>query len=368
MLQDCGLRKGAALRHCRALSVGGVESGPTLLAVAASRAPMAKLARNARDVVMNDQVMLEVLESREQRRQERREFFLAAGGLAVGGAAAAALSGATSRAQAQTAAPSDGDIFNFALNLEYLEANFYSYVTTGAPIAASMTGGTGTPGAATGGRKITFTDPTVAGYANELRTDELGHINFLKSAVGATAIAQPAIDLGVSPTSAFSMAAQSAGIVAAGQSFDPYASDENFLIATFLFVEVGTSAYQGSAGLIADKTNLLNAAGILAVEAYHSGIARTLIASKGIQTPALYTEANGISNARDSLDGSSDDDQGIQLNGVLNLVPTDANSITYPRTAGQILNIAYLNKGAVNKGGFFPNGVNGAIVASTAET
>ena len=315
----------------------------------------------------DDQMMLDALERHEQRQRERRGFFRAAGGLAMGGAAVAALAAAPSRARAQAAALSDGDIFNFALNLEYLEANFYSYATTGAPIDASLTGGAGTQGAATGGRQVAFKDPTVAGYANELRTDELGHIRFIKGAVGATAIAQPTIDLGVTPTSAFSMAAQSAGVVGPGQSFDPYASDENFLIATFLFVEVGTSAYQGSAGLITDKTNLLNAAGILAVEAYHSGIARTLIASKGMATPALYTEANAVSDARDSLDGPTDDDQGIQLNGMLNLVPTDANSITFPRTAGQVLNIAFLNKGAVNKGGFFPNGVNGAVTTSTAE-
>ena len=210
----------------------------------------------------------------------------------------------------------------------------------------------------------------VGAYARQLVNDETGHIKFLRSQLGSAAVAQPAIDLGTSPTSAFSVAAQMAGAVPAGQPFDPYASDVNFLLAAFLFVEVGTSAYQGAAGLLTSNLYLDAAAGILAVEAYHSGIARTLIYNKGI---ALPMDANnpinltvGISNARDSLDGPTDDDQGLIYNGAPNFVPTDANSLTFPRTTAQVLNIGYLNAMSVTKGGFFPNGVNGAVNTSGA--
>jgi hypothetical protein len=47
-------------------------------------------------------------------------------------------------------------------------------------------------------------------------------------------------------------------------------------------------------------------------------------------------------------------------------VPLDANGLAYSRTTGQVLNIVYLNRTAVNGGGFFPNGVNGPIRASAA--
>ncbi len=322
---------------------------------------------------MDDSLALRVLEQGASRRQQRRDFFRKAGGFAAGAASIAAIaasagrhSGLVSEAEAQVAMPSDGDILNFALNFEYLEANFYSYATTGSPIDASLTSGVGTQGAATGGAQVPFSDPVVAAFARELAQDELRHINFLRSTLGGAAVAQPAIDLSTTPTSPFSLAAQSAGVVPAGQAYNPFDSDNDFLVAAFLFIEVGVSAYQGAGPLLTSKTYLEAASGILAVEGYHGGAVRSLIYSKGIETPSVINDANGVSNARDSLDGPTDDDQGITLNGAPNLVPVDANGLTFPRTYGQVLNIGYLTAMQANKGGFFPNGVNGTLNTSAA--
>jgi hypothetical protein len=143
-------------------------------------------------------------------------------------------------------------------------------------------------------------------------------------------------------------------------------TDENFLLAAFIFEDVGVTAYKGAAPLIAQSLLIDAAAGILATEAYHAGLIRTVLYTKGIATPSLRTSANAISDARDSLDGSSDLDQGIGDGTTANLVPTDANGITFSRTPGQVLNVVYLNRNAVVGGGFFPAGINGTIKTSAA--
>jgi hypothetical protein len=312
---------------------------------------------------MADDTMLEILEARAKRREDRRSFVQSLGVYAAGiGVAAATMS---SRAFAHTV--SDADILNFALNLEYLEAQFYSFAVFGTGLPNSSLSGTGTQGAATGGRQVAFTDPVVAQYAREIAQDEIAHVNFLRRTLGTAAVAQPAIDIGTDPNGAFSTAARAAGLVGPGQSFDPYASDENFLLGAFIFEDVGVTAYKGAAPLLANRTFTEAAAGILAVEAYHAAIVRTTLYRKGIQTPALIDATEKISNARDSLDNPADDDQGVAAIGnASNIVPTDQNALVFGRTTGDVLNIVYLNPGAVPRGGFYPNGVNGAITVSSA--
>ncbi|MGW4529110.1 ferritin-like domain-containing protein [Amycolatopsis sp. NPDC004378] len=301
--------------------------------------------------------------------QDRRRFLKAAGmtGLGVvgagtlGGLAAGTASASTPRPTANEAASggiSDGAVLNFALNLEYLEAEFYLHAVTGKGLADSMTTGTGTRGGVTGGRAVRFETRAARQYAQEIASDEKAHVQFLRSALGSAAVSRPAIDL----QSSFTAAAQAAGLVKPGHSFDAFACEENFLLAAFLFEDVGVTAYKGAAPLISNKTYLEAAAGILAVEAYHAGNIRS----------ALYQRGDGkatvkLSDARDSLDGPSDDDQGvIDSHGQANIVPTDANGIAFSRSPGQVLNIVYLTNKAATSGGFFPKGVNGDVNTSAA--
>jgi hypothetical protein len=90
--------------------------------------------------------------------------------------------------------------------------------------------------------------------------------------------------------------------------------------------------------------------------------------SKGMAAPTLITATEKISDARDSLDSPSDKDQGVAQRGAAsNIVPTDANGIAFSRSAGDVLNIAFLTAAASTQGGFFPAGVNGRINTSTAD-
>jgi hypothetical protein len=308
--------------------------------------------------------VLEVMEARAERRSDRRDFFRTA----VAGMAAAplVLSIGGTPLQAQ-AAVTDADILNFALNLEYLEAQFYYYAFFGTPLPDSILGGTGTRGMVRGGSQVPFTDPIVKQYAAEIAADERAHVEFLRGALGVAAVAQPAIDISSEPDGAFSTAARAAGLIGAGESFDPYKNDENFLLGAFIFEDVGVTAYKGAAALITNKTFLEAAAGILAVEAYHASLVRTTLFRKGIQNPGLITATEKISDARDSLDGASDKDQGIAKRGdASNIAPLDANGLAYSRTAGEVLNIVYLTSMARSQGGFFPAGVNGNIKTSSA--
>ncbi|WP_026536294.1 hypothetical protein [Arthrobacter sp. H14] len=78
----------------------------------------------------------------------------------------------------------------------------------------------------------------------------------------------------------------------------------------------------------------------------------------------MAAPTGAISDLRDSVDGPEDIDQPIVLNDTANLVPTDANALVFSRTPGQVLNIVYLSPEPVRSGGFFPNGVNGALNGS----
>ncbi len=350
------------------------------------------------------------LDARVVRREQRRDFFKhAIGAMAVTAAGASALTMA-GPAEAQATTFTDADILNFALNLEYLEAQFYAYATTGTGLPANLLTGTGAQGAVrsagiTG--PVPFTDRALAGYAREIAADEVAHVTFLRNTLGTTsAVSQPVLDLSVGPNSAFSAAAVAARIITAGQTFDPFASEDAFLLAAFIFEDVGVSAYKGAAPLLT-RTFIEAAAGILSTEAYHAATIRAELYRRGLVAgSSLITAVGGISDARDSLDGGTEIDQGIATGTtvapgqiaptptptatpsgtptatpspsptatatpaptfpVSNIVPTDANGITFSRTPNQVLNIVYLNAAATSAGGFFPSGLNGTIRAATA--
>ena len=213
----------------------------------------------------------------------------------------------------------DGDILNFALNLEYLEAEFYAFASMGRGLGMSDTDGMGKAGATTGGMKVPFDRPEMTALCEEIAQDELEHVRFLRSALGKNAVAKPAINL-----------------AALGMGFK---DDREFLILARAFEDVGVSAYRGAAKLISNKDYLDAAAGILATEAYHAGNIRSHCIYRGIHT--------------DNLDMK---DQ--KVNG-LNFFPTDDNGLSIGRTPAEV---GMIVRGKEMSGGaFYPDGMNGKI-------
>ena len=293
------------------------------------------------------------MQQEEVSRSSRRSAMM------LGGAALAGL--ALSRkasAQAAAAAPTDADILNFALNLEYLEANFYSLATTGATIDKNGTGtitGVGNAGIVIvkPNPMVNFTTPVLKAYAMETAMEEANHVKFLQSALGKAAVAQPQLDL----QNSFNALAMAAGL---GATFDPFASETNFLLGAFIFEDVGVTAYTGAAALISSSAYLDAAAGILAVEAYHAGSIRTRIFGAGTQAQLM---SNSIANARAKFSGANPpDDQGVvTASGGAAIVDADVDALAFPRTAAQVLSIVYGGGAAGTGGAFFPQGMNGTI-------
>ena len=101
----------------------------------------------------------------------RRRTFLTTLGIAGAAASVTALTGCSNDGPITTPGitPSVMDVLNFALNLEYLEASFYAYVSTGSGLPAADMGGS--PGSVSGGAKVNFTNPRIASLASQLATE-----------------------------------------------------------------------------------------------------------------------------------------------------------------------------------------------------
>jgi hypothetical protein len=249
------------------------------------------------------------------------------------------------------AAITDNDILNFALNFEYLGAEYYLRAINGTGLPASLLTGTGVQGTVTGGSAVPFNESPIQAYAQRLAVDELAHVEFLRASLGSLAIAEPTINL----STAWTTFAIAAGLIAPGQTFNPFADPVSFLLGAYVIEDVCVTALAGAARLLTNPNNVEAAAGLLATEGYQAGMIRTLLADLG-----AGAATNAISNLRSALSGGVDD-FGTSIPGNnYNFVPTDSNSLVFRRTPAQVLNIAY-GGGAQSNFGFFPNRVNGII-------
>jgi Ferritin-like domain len=328
----------------------------------------------------------------------RRKFVVGAGA-AAGATAALTLTGCgggSSSSPTPTPTPTpqftDADVLNFALNLEYLEAQFYLYAATGtglapADISAGSSSSFQTVGTVTVGdaAAVPGLTPQQQEILNEIAYEERAHVRFLRSALGSAAVPMPDIDL-----SFFGPLATAAGITTAtAPAFNPFASFDDFLIGGFIFEDVGVTAYSGAAPLISaagvSLGYLTAAAGILAVEAYHAAYIRTSITGRAIAAGSAtaypyITIANQVENLRAALTvGNSAPPSTAGSVETLLTLPTNlttpssiaaadpSTAVGFARTVNQVHHIVYGSATVgVSKGGFFPAGTNSIFATTTA--
>jgi hypothetical protein len=244
----------------------------------------------------------------------------------------------------------DADVFQFALNLEYMETEYYLRATTGEGMSAADAGSEAAE--VTGGHKVKFDSKYIREFGDEIAQNELAHVRFYRKTLGEAAVSRPRIDF----DAGFKGAAKAAGLP---EDFDFFANDMTFLLGGMLFEDVGVTAYAGATPLIKKMEFREAAAGILAVEAYHMGMARSQFYRMGEEA---WNAANAISKARDKVDGPEDKDQGIRVEGKANFVPSTRDGIAFRRTPQEVLHIVYLtDEKGVESGDFYPAGMNGNL-------
>lgn len=276
----------------------------------------------------NKNLISDVLEQAPNRRSLLRK-------IGIAGASAVAAGGL--KLGADPSSPTVVDVLQFALNLEYLEAEFYTTATQGKTIDEVGIGisGSGRGGPTTGWHQVNFSNSTVftGTIANQIANDERNHVTLLRTALqdaGITPVAKPELNLG-----------------ALGIGF---ANELQFLTLARIFEDIGVSAYGGAAQLtsVTSSPYIGTAARILAAEAEHVANIRLQVARLAIATSAL-----------DSVD----------------IIPPPSGTYFFSldpktglialRTPGQVLYLAY-NAANATSGGFFPNGANGNLHTSSS--
>ena len=149
----------------------------------------------------------------------------------------------------------DADILNFALNLECLEAQFYSCAVFGQPLSDELTGYGPQP---IGCQQANFTNDDINSIAMDVANNEIAHVSFLRTALGNASVQCPLVNIG----RAFSDAANAVLGTTLSPPFSPYVNDLFFLHGAFIFEDLGVTAYKGAAPLIQSSDILSAAAGM----------------------------------------------------------------------------------------------------------
>ncbi|CAL4914353.1 unnamed protein product [Urochloa decumbens] len=159
--------------------------------------------------------------------------------------------------------------------------------------------------------------------------------------------------------------------------FDPYANSLNFLLACYVIPYLGINGYVGTNPMIDGYKTKELVAGLLGVEAGQDAVFRALLFERRGEavppyniTVAEFTDR--VSALRNRLGRCGVKDEGLTVPRELgaegaictNVLSADRDSLSYARTPAQLLGILYLTSDERKPGGFYPEGANGKIARS----
>ncbi|MGI4729727.1 MAG: ferritin-like domain-containing protein [Janthinobacterium lividum] len=189
------------------------------------------------------------------------------------------------KAYAQQSTTSIVGVLNYALQLEFLESNFYNAGLTSASFATMKAG-------------LSATE--LAGLTL-IQTDENNHVKFLQGVITS---------LGGTPVS---FTAANFDFTAMGTFPTVYTSSDTWLAVAETFEDTGVRAYKGQApALLRNKTVLTAALDIHSVEARHASHLRMMRRTRGATIKPWITGANdtGIAAVAASYAGEDNVMQG----------------------------------------------------------
>lgn len=207
------------------------------------------------------------------------------------------------KAYGQQSTATVNDVLNFALTLEYLEAEFYTQGTNTARTAIFT--GQGESSAA-------------LAALQQITKDENNHVAFLKSVLGAAAVAKPNFDF-----------------TAKGTFPTVFSNYDTFLAVAQVFEDTGVRAYKGQApNLIGNQVVLTAALNIHSVEARHASHLRQMRRARAIaagQTTGVALLKPWITGANDTGIGSAVD---ASFAGENNVIQGGADITKLPGASG----------------------------------
>lgn len=223
-----------------------------------------------------EQVDPEVHERFDTRRKAMKQFANLSGKLALT-ALPMAVASMFSKAYGQTTPADVTGVLNFALTLEYLEAEFYNNIVGSAGYLTATA--------------------AAQGALTNIRNDENKHVALLKGVLGAAAVAKPTFD--------FSGGAGTGGTVGAGP-FATYLTNYDMQLAMAqTFEDTGVRAYKGqAANLQSNRGALTSALQIHSVEARHASHIRQMRRGRAMLIPGGQTVKPWITLKQTGIDYS----------------------------------------------------------------